>query len=87
CLCPIWFFPIEKIIQKMLGYDDGFFLALKINESMSANEEIPYRIYGVDFERKKKPVIIPKHFLNYFLYRKKPNWTKTQKITSVLKSA
>jgi mannosyltransferase OCH1-like enzyme len=56
-----------------------------INRSLSTKEEIPYRIHGVDFERKKKPVIIPKHFLNYFLYRKKPNWAKTQKTTSVLK--
>ncbi|MFM8913591.1 MAG: glycosyltransferase family 32 protein [Flammeovirgaceae bacterium] len=57
-----------------------------INLALAAREKIPHRIYGVDFERKSKPVIIPKHFLNYLLYLKRPSWDKVQKTNSVLKT-
>ena len=57
-----------------------------INLALAAREKIPHRIYGVDFERKSKPVIIPKHFLNYFLYLKRPNWAKLPATVTVLKA-
>ena len=57
-----------------------------INDSLSNNESIPFRIFGTDYNRKKRAVIIPKHFLNYFLYLKRPSWVKLQKKKTVLKS-
>lgn len=57
-----------------------------INESLEKNEMIPFRIFGTDFERRKRAVIIPKHFLNYFIYLRSSNWRKVQKTKTVLKS-
>lgn len=57
-----------------------------INESLEKNETIPFRIFGTDFERRKRAVIIPKHFLNYFIYLRSSNWSKVQKTKTVLKS-
>jgi mannosyltransferase OCH1-like enzyme len=58
-----------------------------VNQSLAAHERIDYRIFGVDFERKKRSVIIPKHFLNYLLYLKRPGWYKVQKKIAVLKTS
>jgi hypothetical protein len=57
-----------------------------INEAISKSEDIPFRILGTDYDRKKRPVIIPKHFLNYFIYLKRPSWDKVQKTSTVLKN-
>ncbi len=57
-----------------------------INESLEKNERVPFRILGIDFERRKLAVIIPKHFLNYFIYLKRPNWSNVQKTKKVLKN-
>jgi mannosyltransferase OCH1-like enzyme len=56
-----------------------------INESLEKNERVPFRIFGIDFERRKRAVIIPKHFLNY-IYSKRPNWREVQKTQAVLKN-
>lgn len=57
-----------------------------INESLEKNETIPFRVFGTDFERRKRAVIIPKHFLNYFIYSKRPNWREVQETQTVLKN-
>jgi inositol phosphorylceramide mannosyltransferase catalytic subunit len=57
-----------------------------INEALANREEIPHRIYGVDFERRKRPVIIPKHFLNNLLYLTRPSWYYIQRTTTVIRA-
>jgi inositol phosphorylceramide mannosyltransferase catalytic subunit len=57
-----------------------------INEAISKNENIPFRIFGIDYDRRKRPIIIPKHFLNYLIYLRRPSWDKVQKTRTVLKN-
>jgi inositol phosphorylceramide mannosyltransferase catalytic subunit len=56
-----------------------------IRECLSENPDIPYREFGVDYNRRIKGIIIPKHFLNRMIYFKREHWMKTQKKQSVLK--
>jgi inositol phosphorylceramide mannosyltransferase catalytic subunit len=57
-----------------------------INECIAENIPMKYRIFGTDYERKVKQVIIPKHFLNSFIYFGKAHWMKEQKQRPVLKN-
>lgn len=57
-----------------------------VNEALAGGEQISHRVFGVDFERRRKRVIIPKHFLNALLYFRRPSWEKVQKKSTVLKS-
>jgi inositol phosphorylceramide mannosyltransferase catalytic subunit len=58
-----------------------------INEAILKNESIPFRIFGTDYDRRKRPIIIPKHFLNYLIYLRRPSWDKVQKTRTVLKNS
>jgi len=56
-----------------------------VHECLRENPSIPYRIFGIDYERKKKAVIIPKHFLNRIIYFQHLHWKKEQRTRPVLK--
>ncbi|MBY0434356.1 MAG: hypothetical protein K2U26_09620 [Cyclobacteriaceae bacterium] len=50
-----------------------------VNECLAENPNISYRVLGIDYERKVKKVIIPKHFLNAVMYVKKVHWMKDER--------
>jgi inositol phosphorylceramide mannosyltransferase catalytic subunit len=56
-----------------------------IEECIVENPQMKYRIFGTDYERKVKQVIIPKHFLNSIIYFRKEHWMKQQLKRPVLK--
>jgi len=51
-----------------------------VNEYMAENGSVPYRIFGVDYDG----ILIPKHFLNRWMYYQHEHWMKTQKKRSLL---
>lgn len=57
-----------------------------VEECLRENPGIPHRIFGTDYERKSKAVMIPKHFLNRMIYFGHLHWKKQQRKRSVLKS-
>jgi inositol phosphorylceramide mannosyltransferase catalytic subunit len=58
-----------------------------VDECIAENAPMKYRIFGVDYERRVKQIIIPKHFLNYMIYFGKVHWEKEQKKRPVLKNS
>lgn len=50
-----------------------------IKECLAKDSSIRYREFGIDYERVKKQVIIPKHFLNSFLYFGDTHWAKEKR--------
>ena len=56
-----------------------------IQESLKENPTIEHRVFGFDYERKKKGVLIPKHFLNRVMYFRNERWNKVQLKRTVLK--
>lgn len=56
-----------------------------INECLEENPSTPYRIMGVEYDHKKKRILIPKHFLNRIMYFRHEHWTRTEKKRPVLK--
>lgn len=55
-----------------------------ILEYLKEDPNIPHRTLGIDYNRKIKPVLIPKHFLNRVIYFRQERWTKQQKKHGVL---